>query len=139
MGTLQVQQISLAYGERLLLDNISFTLPPLSKVALTGGNGSGKSTLLQIINRTIFADSGSVLLSPSLRVSYLPQSGIFHSGTTLYREVERGFERYKPLLQRVQEVEHLLKEIEEGEKHTHLLEELYTLQESLYNSSYYQR
>ena len=57
MGTLQVQNISLAYGDRDLLKNVSFTLGAQSRCALAGGNGSGKSTLLKIIHGDISCDT----------------------------------------------------------------------------------
>ena len=60
MGTLQVQQISLSYGDRDLLHAVSLTISAGRRAALVGGNGSGKSTLLKIISGEIVADGGTI-------------------------------------------------------------------------------
>jgi ATP-binding cassette, subfamily F, member 3 len=58
---LQVQTISLAYGARLVLDSVSFTVAPGEKAGLIGVNGAGKSSLLKIVAGEQEADSGSVM------------------------------------------------------------------------------
>lgn len=139
MGTLQVQNISLAYGDRDLLHHVSFTLSDKSRAALAGGNGSGKSTLLKIIHGDIACDSGSFAATKGMRVSYLPQSDIVHSGTTLFIEVEKGYERFIASIERQRNIESILAGIGEDDNHMALLEELHELQEQLVHSSYYQR
>lgn len=57
---LQVNHISLAYGPRLILDDISFTVAPGEKAGLIGVNGAGKSSLLKIVANFLEADKGSV-------------------------------------------------------------------------------
>ena len=59
---LQVNNISLAYGARLVLDNVSFTVAPGEKAGLIGVNGAGKSSLLKIVAGYQEADSGTVML-----------------------------------------------------------------------------
>ncbi|MDD2297791.1 MAG: ATP-binding cassette domain-containing protein, partial [Sphaerochaetaceae bacterium] len=76
MGTLQLQNINLAYGGRDLLKEVSLTLSARARAALTGANGSGKSTLLRIISGEITSDSGFITTSKGMRISYLPQSDI---------------------------------------------------------------
>ena len=49
MRTLQIQDVNLAFGEREILKNISFTMDERTRAALAGANGSGKSTILKII------------------------------------------------------------------------------------------
>src|SRR5579863_986167 len=58
---LQVNSILLAYGPRLVLDHISFTVAPGEKAGLIGVNGAGKSSLLKIIAGVQEADSGNVM------------------------------------------------------------------------------
>ena len=139
MGTLQVQNISLAYGDRDLLKNVSFTLGAQSRCALAGGNGSGKSTLLKIIHGDISCDSGSIVSSKGMRVSYLPQSDIIHEGSTVFQEAEKGYSRFLELLQRQSKIESELSKISEEDRHLSLLEQLHDIQEQLMHSSYYQR
>src|SRR5438874_1569965 len=58
---LQVNNISLAYGARLILDDVSFTVAPGEKAGLVGVNGAGKSSLLKIVAGIQEADSGVVI------------------------------------------------------------------------------
>src|SRR5437868_2692172 len=68
---LQVNNISLSYGPRLVLDDVSFTVAPGEKTGLIGVNGAGKSSLLKIVAREQEADSGVVMLPRSF--GYLSQ------------------------------------------------------------------
>ena len=68
---LQVNHISLSYGPRLVLDDVSFTVAPGEKAGLIGVNGAGKSSLLKIVAGYQSADSGTVLLPRT--VGYLAQ------------------------------------------------------------------
>src|SRR5438270_6504500 len=68
---LQVNNISLSYGPRLVLDDVSFTVAPGEKAGLIGVNGAGKSSLLKIVAGIQEADSGKVMLPRSF--GYLSQ------------------------------------------------------------------
>src|SRR5439155_23979702 len=68
---LQVNNVSLSYGPRLVLDDVSFTVAPGEKAGLIGVNGAGKSSLLKIVARLQEADSGAVMLPHSY--GYLSQ------------------------------------------------------------------
>lgn len=135
MGILQVQNISLAFGERVILNNVSFTLGEHARAALAGGNGEGKSTLMKIIANLMQKDGGSVTKTKDMRISYLPQSDIVLRSNTVYEEIEQGFSRFSNNLDRQHEIEDLLK----VSSNTKLLEELNSLQEELLDSSYYNR
>src|SRR5256714_10527413 len=62
---LQVNNVSLSYGPRLVLDDVSFTVAPGEKAGLNGVNGAGKSSLLKIVARMQEADSSTVMLPRS--------------------------------------------------------------------------
>jgi macrolide transport system ATP-binding/permease protein len=62
-----------AYGDRVILDDVTFTLGPASRVALVGPNGAGKSTLIKILAGLEPPDRGAVYLNPGVRVGYLAQ------------------------------------------------------------------
>ena len=68
---LQVNNVSLSYGPRLVLDDVSFTVAPGEKAGLIGVNGAGKSSLLKIVARVQEADSSTVMLPRSY--GYLSQ------------------------------------------------------------------
>lgn len=81
---LQVRAITHWFGDRKVLDQISFNLNRGQRAGLIGPNGSGKSTLLKIIAGELTPDQGRVQLSPaSLRLGYLPQALNFPAGATV--------------------------------------------------------
>jgi ATP-binding cassette subfamily F protein 3 len=139
MGTLQVQDINLAFGDRDILSNINFTLYEKSRCALAGGNGSGKTTLLKVICNIIPADSYECSMTKGLRVSYLPQSDIVFEDSSLYEEVEKGYFRFNAMLKRKKELEDKLSHIKEGDNIDSELLELHEIQEELLNSGYFDR
>lgn len=140
MGTLQIQEISLAYGERDILTSASFTLSHESRTALAGLNGSGKSTLMKIIAGIIPADSGTITSTKGFRVSYLPQSGILLTAHTILEEVDKAYSRFSQLAARQKEIETTLSYANEHDSTTAtLLHELHDIQETLYNNRYYYR
>ena len=135
MGILQVQNIDLSFGDRTLLSGVSLTLGEHARAALAGGNGEGKSTLMKIMAGLMPSDGGQITKTRGMRVSYLPQSDIVLRDNTVYEEMEKGFARFEENLSRQREIETLLQTT-----HTEaLLIELNELQESLLDSSYYDR
>ncbi|TMC24804.1 MAG: ABC-F family ATP-binding cassette domain-containing protein, partial [Chloroflexi bacterium] len=76
---LQVNNVSLSYGPRLVLDDVSFTVAPREKAGLIGVNGAGKSSLLKIVARVQEADSSTVMLPRSH--GYLSQDVAHDYGT----------------------------------------------------------
>ena len=73
MILLSAQNISKTYMERKVLDDVSFFLHEGDKVGIIGINGTGKSTLLKILAGAEKADSGSIIRTKGVRISYLPQ------------------------------------------------------------------
>lgn len=139
MGTLQVQDINLAFGDRDILSNINFTLYEKSRCALAGGNGSGKTTLLKVICNIIPSDSYECSRTKGLRLSYLPQSDIVFEESSLYEEVEKGYFRFNSMLKKKKELENKLSHIKEGDNVDVELLELHEIQEELLNSGYFDR
>ncbi len=75
------------------------------KAALAGVNGSGKSTLMKILAGAIAPDSGTRAAEKGTRISYLPQSGIVHSGRTLIEEALTAFDRCNAIFARMEEID----------------------------------
>jgi ATP-binding cassette subfamily F protein 3 len=71
--TLTIRNLSLRYGEKILFDNIGWTLSDRARVGLVGDNGTGKSTLLKAILGRAQVDSGSIEIPRGARLGYLPQ------------------------------------------------------------------
>ena len=73
MPLLTVQNISKSYGDRRVLNDVSFRVNKGDKIAFIGDNGAGKSTLFKIIRGNIHSDSGDVLLHGNTIAGYLSQ------------------------------------------------------------------
>ena len=68
-----VTGVSKAYGNQVVLDNVSCTIEPQSRIVIIGPNGAGKSTLLKLMAGTALPDSGSVEVAPSVVIGHLDQ------------------------------------------------------------------
>jgi ATP-binding cassette ChvD family protein len=71
---IEARGISKAYGDKLLFEDLSFTLPPGGIVGVIGPNGAGKSTLFKIITGKEQPDGGAIDIGPTVRLGYVDQS-----------------------------------------------------------------
>ncbi len=71
---IEAKNITKAYGDKLLFENLSFTLPPGGIVGVIGPNGAGKSTLFKILTGKETPDSGTVEIGSTVRLGYVDQS-----------------------------------------------------------------
>ncbi len=71
---IEVKNISKAYGDKLLFENLSFTLPPGGIVGVIGPNGAGKSTLFKLLTGKEQPDSGTIEIGDTVRLGYVDQS-----------------------------------------------------------------
>jgi len=139
VATLQVQRVQLAFADRDILSEISFTLSEKSRSALAGGNGSGKSTLLKVISGHMSADDYAFSATKGMRISYLPQSDIVFEDGTVYQEVEKAYARFDEMLEELHVLETKLASVKEEAKTETLLLRLHEIQEALLNDGYYSR
>lgn len=109
---ISIEQITVEFDSRRLLDNITFLVNQKDKIGLVGRNGAGKSTLLKLIAGTEQATSGKIVFSPDLTVGYLPQHMIHNEGTTVMQETQKAFDRINQLQL---EIDSLTKEMSERE------------------------
>lgn len=87
MILLSAQNISKTYMERKVLDNVSFYLNEGDKVGIIGINGTGKSTLLRILAGAEESDSGEIVRTNGVRISYLPQIPEFEEHGSIIQQV----------------------------------------------------
>ena len=80
---IRVENLTKSFGDRLILDEVSFTLSAKERVGLVGQNGHGKTTLFQIINGEEQPDSGTVVIPKNYRVVYVKQRLEFTADTAL--------------------------------------------------------
>lgn len=111
MSYFQAQQITKAYGEKVLFEDLSFSVTPGQKVGLIARNGTGKSTLLNIIAGLDQPDTGSCTYQSDLKLSYLQQEPFFEPGLTIS---EALLNAGNELSRTVKEYEELLQEAEPG-------------------------
>jgi len=71
---IDVENISKAFGENLLIDDLSFSLPPGGIVGVIGPNGAGKTTLFRLLTGQDQPDSGKVIFGDTVKLSYVDQS-----------------------------------------------------------------
>lgn len=76
LGTkvIEAHSISKAFGDKLLFDNLSFTIPPGAVVGIIGGNGAGKTTLFRLITGQDKPDSGTFQVGETVALAYVDQS-----------------------------------------------------------------
>jgi ATP-binding cassette, subfamily F, member 3 len=101
---IQLSSLSKAFGERVLLDSVSWQIDDRERVGLCGPNGAGKTTLLRILAGIDEPDKGGVVKPNGLTIGYLPQDGLVHTGRTLFDEASLAF---APLLEMKAEMHRL--------------------------------
>ena len=137
MAFVQFSKVSLAFGDRDILKDVSVNLAAGTKAALSGANGSGKSTLMKIMAGEIVPDSGQRIAQKNSRIVYLPQSGILHKGTSLREEADKAFEYGYALQEELDSIGDALKDPDANSKV--LLERHHEITTTLENSGWYRR
>ena len=88
---IEVEGLRKAYGERLLIDDLSFRLPPGGIVGIIGPNGAGKTTLFRMITGTEAPDAGTVRTGPTVSIAYVDQSrDKLDDSRTVWQEISGG-------------------------------------------------
>ncbi|MBI3286131.1 MAG: energy-dependent translational throttle protein EttA [Burkholderiales bacterium] len=88
---IEFNNVSKAFGERLLIDNLSFKIPPGAIVGIIGPNGAGKSTLFKMIAGIDTPDSGAVAIGQTARISLVDQSREdLGNSKTVFEDVANG-------------------------------------------------
>ena len=137
MAFVQFSKVSLAFGERDILKDVSVYLQSGSKAALTGANGAGKSTLIKIMAGIQDVDSGERIVQKGTRIAYLPQSGLVHHGCTLREEADKAFAWGYEIQKQIDSIGTQMQE--HPEQSQKLAEEQDELLSKLENSGWYRR
>jgi len=98
LGDLVVEfdKVSKGFGDRLLIDNLSFKVPKGAIVGIIGGNGAGKSTLFRMISGQEQPDSGTIRLGDTVELAYVDQSRESLDGRkNVWEEISNGQEQLK--------------------------------------------
>lgn len=88
---IEAQELSKAYGDRLLMDRMSFTLPAGGIVGVIGPNGAGKTTLFRMITGQEQPDSGTIRIADSVKLAYMDQSrDVLDPDKTIWEVISEG-------------------------------------------------
>ena len=90
---IEAKDLSKSYGDKVLFENLSFSLPPNGIVGVIGPNGAGKSTLFRIITGQEQPDGGTFRLGDTVKLSYVDQSrDALDPAKTIWQEVSQGLD-----------------------------------------------
>ncbi len=93
---LEVQNLTKSYGDRVLIDNLSFSIPKGAIVGIIGPNGAGKSTLFRMINGAEQPDSGTITLGDTVKIASVDQfRDAMNDKKTVWEEVSGGLDIMK--------------------------------------------
>lgn len=109
---LTCQNIQKSFGEKTILDQISFHIEEREKVALIGSNGAGKTTLLRIIRKELEPDDGQVVLAKGASLGYLAQHQDVESGRTIYQELLKEKQYLLDMEEKMRQTELAMKQAE---------------------------
>ncbi|WP_027212902.1 energy-dependent translational throttle protein EttA [Burkholderia sp. WSM2232] len=88
---IEFKNVSKSYGDRLLLDNVSFKVPAGAIVGIIGPNGAGKSTLFRMLTGREQPDSGEIVIGPTVKLAYVDQSrDALDPSKTVFEEISGG-------------------------------------------------
>ena len=93
---IEVKGLSKGFGDRLLIDDLSFSLPPAGIVGIIGPNGAGKTTLFRMLVGQEQPDAGEITIGSTVQLSYVDQSrDDLDPDKTVYEEITNGVEHMK--------------------------------------------
>ncbi len=104
MSILNVQNLNHGFGDRAILDNVSFRLLKGEHVGFIGANGEGKSTFMNIITGSLMPDEGVIEWSKNVRVGYLDQHTVLEKGLTIRDVLKNAFAPLFKLEERMNEL-----------------------------------
>jgi ATP-binding cassette subfamily F protein 3 len=105
---IQLSELTKSFGDRTLLDHVTWQIGDGDRVGLCGPNGAGKTTLLKMLAGLDEPDSGAIIRPAALTIGYLPQDGLDHSGRTVFEEASSAFQPLLDIKAEMHDIEHRL-------------------------------
>jgi ATP-binding cassette subfamily F protein 3 len=126
----QLSSVTKSFGERVLLEDVTWQISTGERVGLCGPNGAGKTTLLKMLAGLDEPDSGTIIKPSALTVGYLPQDGLAHAGRSILDEARAAFADLLSVKLEMHEIEVRLGDTSMArEEHDALLERYSALQD----------
>ena len=92
---IEAHNLTKSYGDKLLFENLSFSLPPGGIVGIIGPNGAGKTTLFRIITGQEVPDSGEIVIGETVKMAYVDQSrDALASDKNVWEEISGGNDKF---------------------------------------------
>jgi len=127
---IQLSSLTKRFGERVLLDQVTWHVGDRDRVGLCGPNGAGKTTLLKMLAGIDEPDGGAVVRPTALTVGYLPQDGLSYSGRSVFAEASDALKPLLDMKAEMHDLEHRLADTNvPAAEHDALLERYSRLQE----------
>ena len=105
---IQLSDLTKSFGDRTLLDHVTWQIGDGDRVGLCGPNGAGKTTLLKMLAGFDEPDSGGIVKPSDLTIGYLPQDGLTHAGRTVFEEASSAFQPLLDIKTEMHDIEHRL-------------------------------
>ena len=128
MKMLTIENLSKSYAEKLLFDNVSYSITDNERIGIIGVNGTGKSTFLKIIAGVEDSDSGIISSSKGYTISYLAQQPEFNENNTVLEQVFFGD---TPLIRLLREYEAVLLKLEHDPANASVQDLLFKVQQKM--------
>jgi len=138
MIVLSCSNISLSFGTKKILENVSFNLQESEKIGVVGVNGAGKSTLFKVIAGMLQPDSGDVFVAKARKIGFLEQNSGLDSSKTIWDEVMSSFSNLMEMEARIKELEESISAEKDENRLKFLLKEYSALTENYSNSGGYE-
>lgn len=136
MSILSVQNLSHGFGDRAILNDVSFRLLKGEHIGLVGANGEGKSTFMNIITRKLQPDEGKIEWAKNVRVGYLDQHAVLERGMTIRDVLKSAFQYLIDMETRIGELYMAMGDATPEEMED-MLTEVGELQETLDSNDFY--
>ena len=133
---LSLNNVSLSFGDKKILNKISFLVNENDRVALIGDNGTGKTTLLKVITGEYHKDEGDIVFKKDINIGYVSQHQNITSELTVYEELLESKSDLIEVEERLREMEENLKNVSESEMNSYM-DKYHSLSESFEKSGGY--
>lgn len=128
MNLISIEKISKSYGEKVILNDVSFGIEESDKMGIIGINGTGKSTLLKIIAGVEDVDSGRIIQRNDMRIEYLPQNPYMDEDATVLEQV---FKSHSPVMKVVRDYEYTVEKLKGFPEDEKLVSDLIRLNDEM--------
>lgn len=138
MIVLGSNNISISFGTRQILENVTFSVQDTDKIGVVGVNGAGKSTLFKIITSDYTPDTGDIYLAKGCKIGYLAQNSELESSNSILEEVLSAFSHLIKMEERIKELEKLISVEKDQEKLSSFMKEYSNLSDNFSRNGGYE-